>query len=129
MRTLDVVVAILLVVGGLNWGLVGLFNFDLVETLFASIPAVQQAVYVLVGLSAVYQIIGLKGIQTRWIYLEPIFIRGALRKEKAIFDHVDAFFCKTMAKIRDDPKQIHLIDWYESDICEMKDILKSFYRA
>ena len=48
MRTLDVVVAILLVVGGLNWGLVGLFNFDLVETLFASIPAVQQAVYVLV---------------------------------------------------------------------------------
>tara|TARA_A100001015_G_C14815274_1_gene642437 strand:- start:54 stop:290 length:237 start_codon:yes stop_codon:yes gene_type:complete len=66
MRTLDVVVAILLVVGGLNWGLVGLFNFDLVETLFASIPAVQQAVYVLVGLSAVYQIIGLKGIQTRW---------------------------------------------------------------
>ena len=66
MRTLDVVVAILLVVGGLNWVLVGLFNFDLVETLFASIPAVQQAVYVLVGLSAVYQIIGLKGIQTRW---------------------------------------------------------------
>ena len=66
MRTFDVVVAILLVVGGLNWGLVGLFNFDLVETLFASIPAVQQAVYVLVGLSAVYQIIGLKGIQTRW---------------------------------------------------------------
>ena len=66
MSTLDVVVAILLVVGGLNWGLVGLFNFDLVETLFASIPAVQQAVYVLVGLSAVYQIIGLKGIQTRW---------------------------------------------------------------
>lgn len=66
MRTLDVIVAILLVVGGLNWGLVGLFNFDLVETLFASIPAVQQAVYVLVGLSAVYQIIGLKGIQTRW---------------------------------------------------------------
>jgi len=66
MRILDVVVAILLVVGGLNWGLVGLFNFDLVETLFASIPAVQQAVYVLVGLSAVYQIIGLKGIQTRW---------------------------------------------------------------
>ena len=66
MRTLDVVVAILLVVGGLNRGLVGLFNFDLVETLFASIPAVQQAVYVLVGLSAVYQIIGLKGIQTRW---------------------------------------------------------------
>ena len=66
MRTLDVIVAVLLVVGGLNWGLVGLFNFDLVETLFSSIPVVQKTVYVLVGLSAIYQIIGLKGIQTRW---------------------------------------------------------------
>ena len=56
----------LLVVGGLNWGLVGLFDFDLVATLFGSIPVVQKTVYVLVGLSAIYQIIGLKGIQTRW---------------------------------------------------------------
>jgi hypothetical protein len=66
MRTLDVIVAVLLVVGGLNWGLVGLFDFDLVATLFGSMPAVQNTVYVLVGLSAVYQIIGLKGIQSRW---------------------------------------------------------------
>ena len=66
MRTLDVIVAVLLVVGGLNWGLVGLFDFDLVETLFSSIPVVQKTVYVLVGLSAIYQIIRLKGIQTRW---------------------------------------------------------------
>ena len=66
MRTLDVIVAVLLVVGGLNWGLVGLFDFDLVETLFGSIPVIQKTVYVLVGLSAIYQIIGLKGIQTRW---------------------------------------------------------------
>ena len=60
MRTLDVIVAVLLVVGGLNWGLVGLFDFDLVETLFSSIPVVQKTVYVLVGLSAIYQIIGLR---------------------------------------------------------------------
>ena len=33
MRTLDVIVAVLLVVGGLNWGLVGLFDFDLVQHL------------------------------------------------------------------------------------------------
>ena len=66
MRTLDVIVTVLLVVGGLNWGLVGLFDFDLVATLFGSIPVVQKTVYVLVGLSAIYQIIGLKGIQTRW---------------------------------------------------------------
>ena len=66
MRTLDVIVAVLLVVGGLNWGFVGLFDFYLVETLFSSIPVVQKTVYVLVGLSAIYQIIGLKGIQTIW---------------------------------------------------------------
>ena len=42
MRTLDIIVAVLLVVGGLNWGLVGLFDFDLVETLFSSIPVVKK---------------------------------------------------------------------------------------
>jgi uncharacterized membrane protein YuzA (DUF378 family) len=48
---------LLLVVGGLNWGLVGLLNVDLVETLLGSVPAVQQLVYVLVGLSAVYEVL------------------------------------------------------------------------
>ena len=45
---------LLLVVGGLNWGLVGLFNFNLVEMVFGSMPAVVMVVYALVGLSAVY---------------------------------------------------------------------------
>ncbi|MBT3476294.1 DUF378 domain-containing protein [bacterium] len=66
MRNLDVLAAILLVVGGLNWGLVGLIDFNLVDYLFSSMPSVEKLVYSLVGLSAVYQIVGLKGIQTRW---------------------------------------------------------------
>jgi hypothetical protein len=66
MRNLDVLAAILLVVGGLNWGLVGLIDFNLVDYLFSSMPSVEKLVYSLVGLSAVYQVIGLKGIQTRW---------------------------------------------------------------
>ena len=45
---------LLLVVGGLNWGLVGLFNYNLVEMLLGSMPGVVMVVYVLVGLSAVY---------------------------------------------------------------------------
>lgn len=45
---------ILLVVGGLNWGLVGLFGFNLVESILGGIPMLERAVYVLVGLSAVY---------------------------------------------------------------------------
>ncbi|MDX9858439.1 MAG: DUF378 domain-containing protein [candidate division Zixibacteria bacterium] len=65
MKTLDIIVAVLLVVGGLNWGLVGLFDFNLVATLFGT-SLVATIVYVLVGLSALYQVLSLKGIQRRW---------------------------------------------------------------
>lgn len=44
---------ILLVVGGLNWGLVGLLKFDLVATIFGEMSALARIVYVVVGLSAV----------------------------------------------------------------------------
>ena len=66
MRNLDVVVAILLVIGGLNWGMVGLLDFDLVSYLFSGYPVLQNTVYILVGLSAVYQVMSLKAIQARW---------------------------------------------------------------
>jgi uncharacterized membrane protein YuzA (DUF378 family) len=67
MRTIDIIAAVLLVVGGLNWGLVGLFEFDLVAALFGGSTAfLARAVYVLVGLAAVYQAATLKGIQRRW---------------------------------------------------------------
>lgn len=45
---------VLLLIGGLNWGLVGLFGFDFIEALLGSITMLQQVVYVLIGLSAVY---------------------------------------------------------------------------
>ncbi len=45
---------LLAMVGALNWGLVGLFNFNLVDVLLGSVPAVVRVVYVLVGASAVY---------------------------------------------------------------------------
>lgn len=66
MKTLDIAAAILLVVGGLNWGLVGLFGFDLVASIFGQMSALSRIVYVLVGVSAVYQAMGLRGIQRRW---------------------------------------------------------------
>jgi uncharacterized protein len=53
MRTLYWVALILLVVGGLNWLLVGLFNFDLVAAIFGDMSALSRFVYVAVGLSAV----------------------------------------------------------------------------
>lgn len=66
MRTLDVVAAILLVIGGLNWLFVGAFDFDLVKFLFGSLPVIQKAVYIVVGLAAIYQIFQWKAIQERW---------------------------------------------------------------
>lgn len=59
MRALDVTALVLLIVGGLNWGLVGLFDFDLVATLFGEGSALSRVVYVLVGLAAVYSLVGL----------------------------------------------------------------------
>lgn len=66
MKKLDVIVAILLVVGGLNWFLVGAFQFDLVKFIFGSIPFIQRLVYIVVGLAAFYQIFQWKAIQNRW---------------------------------------------------------------
>lgn len=50
---------LLLIVGGLNWGLVGLFGFDLVATLFGEMTLLSRAVYTLVGASALWQLIPL----------------------------------------------------------------------
>jgi uncharacterized membrane protein YuzA (DUF378 family) len=52
----DLIALILVIVGGLNWGLVGLFNFDLVATIFGTGSSLARIVYIVVGLSAVYMI-------------------------------------------------------------------------
>lgn len=56
MNTIDWIATVLVIVGGLNWGLVGLFKFDLVAALFGWASFVQNIVYVLVGIAAVYMI-------------------------------------------------------------------------
>jgi uncharacterized protein len=56
---LDKVVYLLLVVGGLNWGLVGAFEFNLVDTIFGEGSALSRVVYVVVGLAALYGIYAL----------------------------------------------------------------------
>ena len=66
MKTMDVVVAVLLVVGGLNWGLVGLFGFDLVAAIFGEMSSLSRVVYILVGASALYQGLQWRAIQRRW---------------------------------------------------------------
>ena len=53
---------ILVIVGGLNWALVGVINFDLVATLFGDMSAISRIVYTLVGLSAVYLLTQLENL-------------------------------------------------------------------
>ncbi|MFH1106127.1 MAG: DUF378 domain-containing protein [Candidatus Aenigmatarchaeota archaeon] len=50
------IVFILIVVGGLNWGLVGLLGLDVIQVVFGSVPMLVKAIYVLVGLAALYKI-------------------------------------------------------------------------
>jgi uncharacterized membrane protein YuzA (DUF378 family) len=60
MKTLNIITLLLLIVGGLNWGLVGLFQFDLVATLFGGQDALLAGlVYILVGASGFYQLVPL----------------------------------------------------------------------
>lgn len=53
MKTLNLIALVLVVVGGLNWGLVGLFDFNLVATIFGDMSVLSRVVYSLVGFSSV----------------------------------------------------------------------------
>ena len=61
MKKLDILAAVLVAVGGINWGLIALADFDLVATLvglqFGEVNAASRLVYGLVGIAAVYQIV------------------------------------------------------------------------
>ena len=67
MKSVDVVAAVLLIVGGLNWGLVGLLHFDLVATVFGDATFFSRLVYSVVGLCAIYHIAQWKAMQRRWV--------------------------------------------------------------
>ena len=59
MKALNLLTLALVIIGGVNWGLVGAFDFNLVAALFGEQTAVSRTVYVLVGLSALWQLMPL----------------------------------------------------------------------
>jgi hypothetical protein len=69
-KKIDVASAALLIVGGLNWGLVAVANFDLVAAIFGldfgQTNVATRIVYGLVGLAAVYQLTQLRALPARW---------------------------------------------------------------
>jgi uncharacterized protein len=70
MKKIDIIAAVLVAIGGINWGLIALGEFDLVATLvgleFGETNAASRLVYGLVGISAVYQILQQQAIRRRW---------------------------------------------------------------
>ena len=66
MKTIDIIASVLLVIGGLNWGLVGIFSFDLVAAIFGPMGVIGRIIYILVGVSALYDIVEWKAIHRRW---------------------------------------------------------------
>lgn len=63
----NIIAYIILIIGGLNWGLVGIFNFNLVSSIFGAYPAVGSIiVYVLVAISAI------------WLIISPFLTNGRL---------------------------------------------------
>lgn len=66
MKTIDVFAAVLVVVGALNWGLVGVAKFDLVAALLGHGSMLSSIVYTLVGLGGLYQAVQFRAIRHRW---------------------------------------------------------------
>ena len=53
---IDLISLVLVIIGGLNWGLVGLMNYDIIASIFGAGSAIARVIYVLVGLAALYMI-------------------------------------------------------------------------
>ncbi len=56
MKVLSIIATILLIIGGLNWGLVGFFQYNAVDNFLGQWPMLVRVIYALVGLSALYKI-------------------------------------------------------------------------
>ncbi|HET6432909.1 DUF378 domain-containing protein [Dyella sp.] len=61
MKALNLITLVLVIIGGINWGLIGLADFNLVAAIFGAGSVLSRIIYVLVGLSALWQIVPLIG--------------------------------------------------------------------
>ncbi len=56
MKVIDTIALILVIIGAINWGLIGIFGFNLVETLFGTATVISKVIYILVGISGLWAI-------------------------------------------------------------------------
>lgn len=56
MKVIDKIALVLVIIGAINWGLIGLFNFNLVDTIFGAMSVISRIIYTLVGISGLWAI-------------------------------------------------------------------------
>ena len=56
MKILDKIAVVLIIIGAINWGLIGIFNFNLVDSIFGTMSAISRIIYALVGISGLWGI-------------------------------------------------------------------------
>lgn len=56
MKIIDTIALILIIIGAINWGLIGIFNFNLVEVIFGGFNVLTRIIYILVGISGLWGI-------------------------------------------------------------------------
>jgi uncharacterized membrane protein YuzA (DUF378 family) len=66
LKVVDIITGVLLIIGGINWGLVGFFGIDIVSTIFGSMSIGSRIVYGLIGICALYEAAMAKNIWRRW---------------------------------------------------------------
>ena len=56
MKVVDTIALVLIIIGAINWGLIGLFGFNLVDTLYGAMSIISRIIYTLVGISGLWGI-------------------------------------------------------------------------
>ncbi|MFR0823576.1 MAG: DUF378 domain-containing protein [Clostridia bacterium] len=56
MKIIDKIALVLVIIGAINWGLIGIFNFNLVSTIFGDMTIISRIIYTLVGISGLWAI-------------------------------------------------------------------------
>ena len=56
MKVIDTIALVLIIIVAINWGLVGIFNFNLVDAIFGAMSVISRIIYILVGISGLWAI-------------------------------------------------------------------------
>ncbi len=56
MKTIDYIALVLVVIGAINWGLVGILDFDLVRVLFGDMSILSRIIYIVIGVAGLYSL-------------------------------------------------------------------------